>query len=210
MKLSIVKVFQFLYHNFGPLIGFYLVNHFFGFKAGVIASILVVIWEFAWLKFRRKTKPTTFFYITSLMVIAFGIFDLTLQAPFFFKLEAFITNMCMAFFFGVSLFRDKSLVQEIAETQGRIDTDQTPDKHFFFRFYTSVWTVYFVAKAIIYLWINLNSSFEDAFFLRVAIGKGSFWAMMFFSVVIPKLVWRCLEFLKVFPSQRAKALTQPE
>lgn len=191
----------FIFSNFGPMIGFYFVNQFWGFKAGIIVSFFLIIAEFLWLKF-KKQNINSFFYASSAMILIFGVIDLNVQEPLFFKFEATLTNLYFAILFGMSLFKDKSIVQEFAETQKRTSTEQSEDKNFFFKMFTVFWCVYFVAKAVLYLWLNFNTSLDDGLIIRIIFGKVSFWVMMFISVGIPRQIWKILEKFKLFPSQR--------
>lgn len=197
----IKRLFIFIFSNFGPLVGFYLTNQIWGLKAAVLASVILVLAEFFWLK-SKKEKVSSFFYFSSTLVIVFGMLDLSIQEPFFIKFEATLTNLFFAVFFGISLFKEKSIVQEFAETQKRTSTEQSQDKKFFFQLFTIFWCLYFLVKAVFYLWLNFNSSLNEGLLLRLVIGKISFWIMMFISIGLPRYIWNLLEKMKLFPSQK--------
>lgn len=197
----IEKLVTFVIFNFGPLIGFYIINQFWGFKVSIIVSLILIVTQFSVAKLKKK-KIGSYFYYTSGIIIFFGITDLFAERPFLFKFEASLTNLLTAGYFGLSLFEDKPIVQRFAEMQNRIDDQQTPDKLFFFRFFTILWCLYFVLKAALYLWINFNTSINDGIITRVIIGKVSFWVMLFISIGLPKQIWMILERLRLFPSQR--------
>ena len=192
---------KFILSNFGPLIGFYFVNQFWGLKAAVVASLVLGFGEFLWLK-RKNEKITAFFYFSSGLIILFGTLDLLVKEPLFIKFEASITNLFFAIFFALSLFKDKSIVQQFAETQKKILEEQSEDKKFFFQVFTLFWCFYFVSKALLYLWINFNSSLNEGLMIRMIVGKISFWGMMVISVGFPKKIWVLMEKATVFPSQR--------
>ena len=203
--IRIYNLIQFLTINFGPLAVFYIANAFWGFKTAVLASIATTVLEFLYLKI-QKHKISSFFYFTALIVIVFGVLDLTIKEPFFFKFEATLTNLFFAIFFGLSLFKDKSIIQEFAETQKRTSEEQSEDKKFFFRMFTIFWCAYFTVKAVFFLWINFSNEINQALLIRMAVGKVSFWVMMFISIGIPRQIWNVMERLKLFPSQRIKPL----
>ena len=142
------------------------------------------------------------FYLSTGVIVIFGILDLVVQTPIFFKLEAAITNVLFAVFFGLSVLKEKSIVQEFAVNQGRVSTESSEDKKFFFDCFTWFWTIYFLTKAIIYLWLNFKIQFEDAMILRLFIGKISLWAMIGISTLLPRQIWGLLEKAQAFPSQR--------
>ncbi len=205
---NLVKLVNFVISNFGPLIGFYVINQFWGFKAGVLASGALVFIEYFWLK-SKKQKIGTFFYFSSGMILIFGGMDLYLQEPYFMKYEASITNLLFAIFFGMSIFKDKSIVQEFAETQGRTSSETSGDKSFFFKMFTVAWTLYFLMKAFFYLWLSFNTSMSEGLVVRMFVGKVSFWLMMLLSIGFPKKIWNLMERLRLFPSQRASNSIQP-
>lgn len=209
--MKIISLFKnvciFLLTNFGPLVGFYLVNMLFGFKTAVLVSIGLVFIELIILKM-KKQKITSFFYFSSAIIIVFGIADLFIKQPFFFKFEATLTNLFFAVFFGMSLFKEKSIVQEFAEMQKRTSEQQNPDKQFFFKVFTIFWCLYFITKAVFYLWINLNTSLDEGLIIRMVVGKLSFWIMMFVSIGLPKQIWKAFEGLKLFPSQRENRISK--
>ncbi len=201
---KITNIVKFIFLNFGPLVGFYFINHFWNFKVAVAVSIFLVFAEFFILKF-KKLKISSFFYFSSLIIILFGVADLIVQEPFLFKFEATLTNLFFAVFFGLSLFKDKSIVQQFAEAQKRTSADQSEDKRFFFKFFTLIWSSYFTVKAFFYLWINFNSTLSEGFVIRMIVGKVSFWLMMFISIGLPMQIWKIMEVFKLLPSQRKSA-----
>lgn len=201
LKDRVKAILLFIISNFGPLIGFYIANHFWGLKVAVIFSITLVFVGFLTIKVQNK-KISTFFYFSSAIVIFLGMADLLVKEPFFIKFEASLTNLFFAIFFGASLFKDKSIVQEFAEAQNRTSIEQSKDKSYFFRLFTIVWCLYFLVKAAFYLRLNFNTSLDEGLILRFIIGKVSFWFMMFISIGLPRHIWSILEKLKLFPSQR--------
>jgi intracellular septation protein A len=195
----------FLVSNFGPLLGFYVAHHFWGLKIAIGVSLFITLVEVARFKFKRQQIPR-FLLFSSAIAVVFGILDLTLREAFFFKFEACLVNIIFALYFGASLLRGKPLVQEFAEQQGRIDQEDSEDKTYFFRCLTCLWCVYFVLKAIAYLWINLSSSVGHALLLRIFVGNISLAVMMFVSIGLARPIWRMLLRLKLMPSTRDNSL----
>ncbi len=138
--------------------------------------------------------------------MVFGVIDFIIQEPIFFKFEAAIINILFALFFGFSLYRSKPIVQEIAEHQGRVDSVDSADKTFFFRFLTYTWVIYFVVKAIVLTWINLNHSLNQSLLLRVLIGNGSFALMILASIGLAEPLWNLMTRLRWLPSARSNKL----
>ena len=98
--------------------------------------------------------------------------------------------------------KEKPIIQEFAEMQKRTSEEQSPDKKFFFRFFTILWCGYFILKSAFYLWIGFHSTLEEGLMIRMLVGKVSFWIMMFVSIGLSKQIWRIMEKLELFPSQR--------
>lgn len=201
--LAFKKILSFLISNFGPLIGFYLINLFWGFQVAVIASISLAVAEYIWLKLNQR-QIDMFFYFSSGIIVVFGLLDLSIESPFFFKLESSITNLIFAIFFGLSVFKEKSITQIFAENQKKISADSSDDKRFFFACFTLLWAFYFLVKALIYLWLNFNLEFENALFLRMILGQASLWVMLAISTLLPKQIWALMEKARFFPSQRVQ------
>ena len=198
---------KFFLVNFGPLVFFYIVNLFGDVKMAIMASIGFVALELLYFLY-KKIAPNFFFYFNAGMIVVFGGFDLLIKNPFFYRYEATLSNLLTALVFGLTLLKEKSIVQELAEAQGNVSNRESEDKSYFFRFYTIVWTGYFLIKAAIYFYIGYNSDFETALMMRMMIGKISFWFMMFISVGLGRKVWKLFEKYEMFPSQ--KKLSTPQ
>lgn len=201
-----VHIFSFFLKNFGPLAIFYAVNYFWSFQAAIFISITWVAFEFIYMK-ARKEKLTSFFYFSSSIIAVFGIIDLSFQEPILIKYEAALMNLFCALFFGISLFNEKTIIQELAENQKRIPEEgfsatKEVDMKFFFKFFTLLWWGYFSIKAVFYLILATQNPLNEIFLIKMVIGKISFWIMMFISVVIPHRLWVAMEYFKWFPSQR--------
>ena len=200
----IQQLIQFLLTNFGPLIGFYLLNNIWGLQTAILGSMGIVVAELIWIKVIRKGKVSSLFLFSGAIVFVFGALDLWLQQSLFFKLEAFLINLFTAVFFGLSLRNEKSLIQELAETQKRTSSDQSEDKRFFFQLLTIFWCLYFIAKGFFFLWLNFTTPMNEALLLRMIIGKVSFWIMLFVSIWFSRPLFRLLEQRQMLPSQKVQ------
>lgn len=208
--MSKVKTFFFfILKNFGPIVGFYILNHFFGYRIATIVSLILVLLDYVLLKI-RKEKLTMLFWAFNSVIVVFGVLDLLLSNQLFIKYEAFLTNTIIAIFWSVSIFKDKSIVQEIAESQGRVDPIQSIDKKFFFNAFTIFWSIYFFSKGIFYLWTYQNTNMDSALMVRIFVGKISLWIMIGISTLLPRKIWKFMEWLKVFPSQKCMLVIDKE
>lgn len=199
---KIKGILKFLFLNFGPLIVFYSINKFFDFKIAVICSIVFVGFEFLYLKISKKTI-SSFFIFTSLLVVVFGLLDIFLAQAFFFKLEAGILNLISAAYFALSLFRPKSIIEEVARQKGQASAEHKlqEDQTFFFKVLTALWTVYFLVKAIAFMWVNFTTDIQEGLIYRMTLGPLSFWVLIGLSYGLGPTLWRTLERYKLMPSQ---------
>jgi len=183
------------------MILFQIIYHFAGLKPAILGSLLFAIVEFIVLKIQRRFI-SPFFIFSFCLVMIFGVLDLIYTSSFFLRFESTILNLVMAGYFGLSLFKEKSLVENVAEHQGRISSEIYPDKTFFFRFMTSVWAIYFAFKAGVFLWISFNVDLEMSFMLRMIFGAGTFYALLGVSLFLNRQIWDLLLRLKLMPSTR--------
>ncbi len=200
---NIISLFKFAFINFGPLIVFYVTNHFFGLEPAVMASI---VWSVADIIFHLvKKKPISlFFKFSAAITILFGVVDLYLQESFLFKYEAALSNVLIGLFFAVSLFGKRPIIREFAEAQGRIGKDLSPDGEYYFKFLTLVWSLYSFIKAAFYIWVATHYELEQGLAIRVVVGNASFYALLALSIFGKTPITFGLMKLKMMPSSKVK------
>ncbi len=194
---------RFVFLNFGPIVLFYAGLILSGLKAAVIVSVAWTLGEILYHKIKKKSF-SKFFIFSSAVVIGFGVVDLYLQKSVLFRYEAVATNVLVGAFFGFSLFGKKPLIQEFAEAQGRMPKELTPDRAFYFRFLTSVWTFYFFLKAGFYLWVADAYGFGEGLAIRTAVGNITFYALLYASIFGSKQGRYVLGKLRLLPSSKLK------
>jgi intracellular septation protein A len=194
---SLLRVLVFAVNNFGPLIGFYVINSFYGFRTAILVSIAIVVVEVLY-KLIRKREFTGFFWFSVLITLVFGALDLWVQTPIFFRYESVITNIITGIYFGMTLRpSSKSFIQEwVEKKEGK--PLENPTRILRTRLVTGVWTFYFFAKAAFYLYVNQHYSYEQAFWIRTTIGTGSFYALLGISIFWSRPI---LNFLQRFYRQ---------
>lgn len=196
---------KFAFENFGPVLIFYAVNHFYGLKPAIIASTFYTIAEII-SKVRKKEKLTSLFKFSAIMTLLFGAVDLYSQQSFMFKYEACVSNIFTGLFFGASLFSEKTVIQEFREKRG----DQRPvtrDRVAYFKILTIVWVIYFFAKAGAYFWMASQMSLEQGLVLRTILGSTSFYAMLFISIVGSKKIFPLMKKWNLLPKSETKVLS---
>jgi intracellular septation protein A len=191
---KVVSFLKFAFENFGPLIAFYGTNHFFGMRAALGAALAYALTEVAY-KLVRRQKLTALFKISAGLSVAFGVLDLCLKNPIFFRFEGAISNVITGGFFAATLWSKKTLIQEVAEKRAP-GKPIPPERLYRFRALTIMWVAYFFAKAVAYAWISMRYSLEEALAIRTAVGTTSFYAMLGFSLFLSKRFFDLLDRLK--------------
>lgn len=166
--------------NFGPMVAFLVASRLFSVKVAIALSMLWTLGEIVYLRVRRE-RPTRIFWFTAAMTLAFGALDLYQREPTFLRWEAVITNVITGLYFGATVLRGKSLIQEFYEKSQNVTELPRPELADFFRAFTALWALYFFAKALVYAWIAQRYPLDRAMALRAVIGSTSFYAMMALS-----------------------------
>lgn len=187
--------------NFGPILVFYVANHFFGLKTAVASSIVWTLFEIASHRLRKKPL-TTFFKFSAAITLVFGLIDLYLQRSLLFKYEAALSCAMVGAFFAGSLWSEKPIIRQFAEAQGRISSELNPDSEYLFKFLTVIWTIYQFSKAGFYAWIASRYSLEEGLAIRTTLGTASFYALLAISIFGAKQIKSALGRLRLLPSTR--------
>jgi intracellular septation protein A len=182
---------KFIFGNFGPLIIFYGVNHFYGLKPAIALSTLYSFGEIAY-KVYRKERITNLFKFSASITLVFGVIDLYAQQSIVFKFESTVTNILTGLFFAASVFGDKTLLQEFYEQRKDAKTVK-PELAAYLRFLTWVWVVYFFLKAAAYFWIAQHYTIEQGLLIRIVVGSGSFYALLAISIFGSKHLFHLLK-----------------
>jgi intracellular septation protein A len=204
MNNKFINLIKYLVRELGPFIIFYVLDYYLGQKWALCISISLIVIEYIFLKI-KKQKITMLFYAFNSTILLFGIFELVGIHSHFIQYESLITNIIISIFWYCSIFKDKSIVQEITESQGRTNTNNSIDKRFFFNCYTVFWSIYFFSKGLIYFWLFNNQELEHPILIRLLIGKFSLWMMIGFSVLLPERVWKLMNQWRLLPSYRSKS-----
>ncbi len=173
---------RYSFSNFGPIISFYVVNHFWGLRPAVLSSLVCIVIEVAD-KYWHKKHLTLFFKFCAATALVFGGIDLYLQKSVFFKYEAALTNLFTAAFFGSTLFGEKTIILQFAESRIKASGHEvTSDQVTFFRLFTMLWTGYFVIKSGVYVWIAHRYGLEKGLIIRAIVGNVSLYALIGISM----------------------------
>lgn len=200
-----IKVIQFVFENFGPLVAYYAVKAAFGFQIAVIASLAVTFFEVG-MAIKKKKKLSALFIVSTITTVLFGILDLYLQNAVFLKYESVVTNMITGFFFLGTLWAEESAILGFIKKQNpeRVINGKVIYRT---RVLTVIWAGYFFLKAAVYAYIsNHYSDIEGAAF-RAGVGSISFYVLLTLSVTQSRRVFDFLETKRILVTP-SKYLTE--
>jgi intracellular septation protein A len=189
---------RFAFNNFGPIIVFYGINHFFGLKAAIAISTAFSVGEIVY-KIRRGQPITGIFKYTAIITVLFGMVDLCAKQSFLFRYESVVTNVFTGIFFGASIIGEKSVIHEYYENTKNAKP-LTRAHIAYFRMLTGVWVVYFFAKAFAYFWIAGRFSLEEGLVIRTLLGSGTFYVMLAVSIYGSRKIFPLLKSWGLLPS----------
>jgi len=208
---ALVGIVAWILRDFGPLLVFYVTNHFFGFVPAIIVAMAWSVADVTLIKL-RKQEVSTFLEFSITVTLLFGVVDLYLQGPFLFRYEAVLSNVVTGVFFALTLRGKKSLIQEFAERRalaGGTAVPINPDTIYYFRLCTRVWVVYFFLKAAFYAWTAYRYDLEKALAIRLLVGNVTFYALLFVSIFLARPIILSLRRLGLTPSARPEPATPP-
>ena len=200
MSTHFISTLKSTFLEFSPLIFFYLGNYCFGFKVAIGLTLAISILQYSYLKLKKQTI-SNFFKFSFLISILFGLLDLSLKNPIFFRYEASMTNVITGIFFGLTLFNGKPMIQEFGEKRLEAKGELhkiTPLTIYFFKISTIVWTFYFFLKAIVYAYISSRYSINEGLAIRTVVGNVSFYTLLFVNIFCAKTMIGWIKRIKKF------------
>lgn len=162
--------------DFGGIIVFYLLLWTAGLKPAILCTILFLIAD----AIRRRRGHLGFprvYVLSSALVLCFGAIDLMSASPFMIKYEAPISSLAVGAMFALGA-RGKSIIEEVIEQQQGRAADADPATRRFFQLMTLLWAGYFVAKALVYVWIGEIMPIERVLTVRPIVSFVSLGAMV--------------------------------
>ena len=177
MLNKIKLVIQFGYDNFAPLIVFVVAEHLLGLKPAILLCVIFSIADLA-LRYFKSLSITSLYLFSTAVGLIFGVIDLNTTNPFIFRYESVATNLLTAGFFGITLFKGKPMIQELAEKFMSAEHASLLHVQQYLRILTMVWTFYFVIKAAIYAVISYRLSIDEALAIRSVFGTASLYVLL--------------------------------
>jgi intracellular septation protein A len=168
-----IEAIEFILKNFATPIAFFWMFHVHGAKPAIALAIGVTGLQLL-AHWRLKLKISPFFIVASGFTVLFGVIDLFLATPRFFRLEPFAQNMIMGLVFLTTVILKKPIAVWFANAlPERVRPDLTQGSQQYLRNVTLVWGFYFILKAFLFLYIALKVDLGRLVILRTVIGGGS-------------------------------------
>ena len=179
---------SFLAKNFLVPITFFLLFHWIGPKVAIGVAVVMTAIQIIWDRARGE-KLSPFFAVASFFTVAFGLVDLFLRSPRFFKLEPFFQNSLMGLIFAASLITDRPLIVWFAEAMPmRWRPHLGSAGVSYLRGVTLVWSLYFFLKAALFLWLAYRVDLGKLVILRSVVGGSTLVLMIVGEIGFRK--WR--------------------
>jgi intracellular septation protein A len=182
-RMALLELLGFILINFATPIAFYITFRMYGAKPAIGFAIGVTTLQVLchWI-FRIPFSP--FFAIASGFTVLFGVIDLCVESPRFFRLEPAVQNFVIGTVFLGSLTSKVSIISRFANAlpkNYRPDLSTTADTYL--KNLTIIWTVYLYLKAVIFFYLATNVNLGELIVLRSLIGGGSL-ALLFVGELI--------------------------
>jgi intracellular septation protein A len=177
----VLRAGRLIVEQLGTLALFYLLLFSFGLKAAIAGALIFVIADGV----RRHLQKAGFpklYLLTSALTFIFGGIDLLSHTPFMIKYEAVITSLIVAATFAYGARGPRSMMQELAEQQGRETFPDRADVRAFFKLMTLAWAGYFIVRAIVYFWIGEVWPIERVMTIRPILGGANLLMMILLSL----------------------------
>lgn len=154
-------VFYFTFHRWGPKTAI-------GFAWVVTAVQLLVQWGY-----RIKLSPI--FIVASGFTLSFGMIDLWIPSPRFFRLEPFFQNFVIATLLLISVLTQYPVLYWfISALPAGIRPDfSRPKVQVYLKKLTGVWIIYLYLKAVLFLYLAFQVDLGSLVLLRSLIGGGT-------------------------------------
>lgn len=184
------KALSFTLLNFGAPIAFFIVFQVAGAKPAIgLAVGATLIQALAHWVFSLPISP--FYVVASGFTVAFGMIDLLIDSPRFFRLEPFAQNMLIGLVFLISIKTKISVLGWLvnglpAAFRPKIE----PEMSGYLRNLTLIWGLYLIAKGLVFLYLAYHVNLGHLILLRSVIGGGSLALMIGGEIIYRKCCWR--------------------
>lgn len=169
--------------NFATPIAFFLTFRTLGSKPAIALAVVTTCLQLLahWV---QSLPLSPFLLVSSSFTILFGVTDLVLARPQFFRLQPFAQNFILGTAFLMTLIFRIPLMAWFAEAlpQGWRPDPASVDPRYLRRV-TAVWVVYLYAKAALFLYLAFRVDLGALVIYRTVIGGGSL-VLLFFGEII--------------------------
>lgn len=128
----------------------------------------------------RGIRFSPIFIVATGFTVFFGVIDLCLQDPCFFRLEPFLQNFLIGAGLTLTLAKRIPVAAWFASAlPERMRPPLTPETEGYLRKLTAIWTSYFYLKSLLFLYLAYQVDLDDLVILRTILGGGSLLVMIF-------------------------------
>jgi uncharacterized membrane protein len=182
---------EFVLKNFAAPIGFFFVFRAHGAKPAIALALGVTGLQLL-LHWVLRAGLSPFFIVASGFTILFGVIDLLIATPRFFRLEPFVQNFIMGSVFLATLFTRMPIATWFAtglpeRIRPRLDS---PETRRYLRNVTVVWAAYFHVKGLLFLYLAFQVDLGELVLLRTIIGGGTLVLMFLGELTYRKWIRR--------------------
>lgn len=196
----VLDILRFGLENLGPLLIFIGLSRFYGLKVAIAGAVIFVVLDVIRRKWMHLSFPMLYL-VSSGLTVGFGLVDLLADSPFMLRFEPVISNLVTFGIFVFGAFGKTSLLQEIIEQKRGAPFVNRPDLQRFFSYLTLFWALYFLLKAILYLWIGMAFPLDRAVEIRSVFGTISLIAMIAISTTQTRRLYRLCQRFGWVPPQ---------
>lgn len=169
---------QFAFLNFATPVIFYVAFEKGGAKLAIGFAILTTLIQVIAHRISRA-RFSPFFVLSSGFTVGFGLLDLFLASPRFFRLEPFFHNLVLASILWGSLGTRYCLMQKLVfALPARVRPERSEGFDSYLRKVTWVWIIYLYSKAFFFLYLAYQVDLGKLIILRSVVGGGSLWALI--------------------------------
>ena len=169
----IFDVVRYLFLNFATPVVFYLVFHWKGAKLAITFALCVTLIQAgAHGVYRQRFSP--FFMLSSGLILVFGLVDLLLRDPQFFRFEPSVQNFLLASIFLLAQWRRFPVIRVFVQAlPKKLQSEFLEPDDQYLRRLTWVWIAYLYFKGFFFLYLALHVDLGDLILLKSGLGTGS-------------------------------------
>jgi intracellular septation protein A len=177
-KTRVLDAVRYVFLNFATPIVFYLVFHARGAKMAISFALIATGMQ-ALMHWIYRQKFSAFFLLSSGLIVGFGLVDLLVRDPQYFRFEPFVQNFVVGSLFLLSQWRGFAIIRFFARALPKKIQPEflEPDDAYLYKL-TWVWIVYLYSKCLFFLYLALKVDLGTLFLLKSVLGSGTLFLLI--------------------------------